>query len=126
MTARTQPSGSIIPGQGMPANIATLNPASVPISSGTTWSALGGYSGACWAAGCGNTGWVLSDYTIETTGNYQLAFGVVNANDEIYDSGLAIAGATVGGTPINQAPEPATLALLGISLAGFGALRHRK
>jgi hypothetical protein len=42
LTARTEPSGNIIPGSGMPAISATLDPSSVPIIGGApTWSPLG-------------------------------------------------------------------------------------
>ena len=79
----------------------TLTPSSVPITpNATNWSPLGTSSGQCWAAGCGNTGWVLSNYTIASAGNYYLEVGVVNWADQNYDSGLALDGITVGGVPV--------------------------
>lgn len=130
-TARTLPSGSIVPGSGMPAPAATLNPASVPIiPGGPVWSPLGGYSGSCYAAGCGYTGWINSSYTIPTAGNYYLEVGTVNWIDTIYDSGMAMDGVTVGGVPINPptVPEPGTLPLLGIGIGALSllALRQRR
>ncbi len=101
VTARTQPEGSIIPGFGMPGVASTLTPASVPIIGGApVWSPLGGFSGSCYAEGCGYTGWVSAEYSIPAAGNYVLAFGTVNWSDQSYDSGLAIDGATIAGEPI--------------------------
>jgi hypothetical protein len=126
-TARTVPSGSIVPGTGMPAPTATLNPASVPIQSGTTWSPLGGYSGACYNSGCGNTGWINSDYTIAAAGSYYLEIGVTNWIDTLYDTGLAMDGVTVGGTPINSPiPEPSSIVLLLTGLCGGAVLLRRR
>lgn len=121
-TARTVASGSVVPGTGMPAPSATLTPASVPIiAGGPHWGPLGGSSGACYASGCGYTGWIHSNYVIPATGNYYLEVGVVNWSDTAYDSGLAVDGVTVGGVPINATPAPPALilAMLGLAAIGF-------
>ena len=100
-TSRTVPTGSIIPGTGMPAPMATLTPALVPITSGgPAWAPLGGYSGLCYSAGCGYTGWTQATYTIPTAGSYYLQIGVTNWLDSIYDSGLAMDGVMINGKPI--------------------------
>lgn len=126
-TARTSPSGSIVPGFSMPAPAATLIPASVPIiGGGPAWSPLGGSSGSCYSDGCGYTGWVGSSYAIANAGNYILEFGVTNWNDTLYDSGLAFDGITIGGDPITPVPEPASLALLSLGMLGIGAARRRR
>lgn len=133
-TARTAPSGSIVPGFSMPAPTATLTPASVPIIPGNSvWSALGGDSGGCYngpAAGCGYTGWIQSNYEIAVAGNYILEFGVTNWSDNQFQSGLAFDGITIGGVvigePGNDVPEPAALALLGIGLAGAAVAGRRR
>jgi hypothetical protein len=147
-TATTQPSGTIVPGVGLPTPVATLTPSSVPITpgSGTTctgagsgspgcnspaggpvWSELGTWSGTCWAVGCGLTGWIQSDYTIPTAGDYEVAFGVTNVRDELYDSGLAIDGLTIAGTPIPiGTPEPSTITLLGMGLIALIVAARRQ
>lgn len=130
-TARTAPSGSIVPGFSMPAPTATLAPTSVPIIGGApAWSALGNSSNTCYSGGCGYTGWVQSNYQIAAAGNYILEFGVTNWNDTSYQSGLAFDGITIGGVvigePGNNVPEPATLALLGVSLAGAALTARRR
>lgn len=127
-TARTQSSGTIAPGFGLPGVEATLNPSSVPIiGGGPAWSPLGGSSGSCFALGCGYTGWIDSSYTIGATGNYVLTFGVTNWSDQSYHSGMAFSGLSVGGEPIGGVPEPATWATM---ITGFGlvgmALRRRR
>lgn len=124
-TARTEPSGSIVPGAGMPAPMATLAPPSVDIQSGSNWSPLGYYSGACYDVGCGNTGWVATSYTIGTAGTYSLEFGVTNWNDEIYDSGMAIDGVTINGQDL-ETPEPATWALMLGGLLALGLVVKRE
>ena len=130
-TARTEASGSIVPGLGLPAPAATLSPASVPIMAGlTTWSPLGTWSGQCFLGvgqGCGTTGWVNSNFVIPVAGNYFLEVGVVNALDEEFDSGLAMDGVTVAGVPINPpTPEPASLLLMGTGLLSLCGIVRRK
>ncbi len=127
-TARTTPSGNSVPGFGMPAIAATITPATVTIvPGGPVWSPLGGSSGACYSTGCGYSGWVQSDYTIASTGNYYLEFGAANWLDTAYQTGMAFDGITVGGQPIGggTVPEPASLALLGLGLAGMGWARRK-
>lgn len=133
-TARTTPGGSSVPGFEMPNPEATLIPASVDIQAeATNWSALGDNSGACFSAGCGSTGWVQSLYTFAEAGIYKLQFGVTNWNDSDYQSGLAIAGATIGGVsidPVEPMPSPVPLPAAGwmllASLGGMAALRRVK
>jgi uncharacterized RDD family membrane protein YckC len=132
-SARTvPPPGNIVPGFDFPPSAATLAPPSVSINLGSTWSPLGTDSGACYdpnntggLSGCGFSGWVLSSYTIPLTGLYYLEFGVSNWRDQAYQSGMAIAGITVAGNPIDV-PEPGTLGLVGIGLLGFGLVGRRK
>ena len=100
-TARTQPTGSIAPGFGLPGVTATLSPSEVAIiPGGPTWAPLGGSSGSCYDAGCGYTGWIKSTYEIQTAGTYQLSFGVTNWQDEAFDSGLAFQGLLLNGAVI--------------------------
>lgn len=132
-TARTTPTGNTVPGFGLPglAPGVILTPGSTAIIDGlTNWSPLGGSSGACYGGiggGCGQTGWIGMDYAIGTASNYFLEFGVVNWGDQALDSGLAFDGITIAGNPIdpNPTPEPASLALLGVALAGLGAARAK-
>lgn len=128
-TARTAPTGTIVPGAGMPAVNGTLNPSSVPIIGGApSWSPLGsGSTGTCYGAGCGYTGWVNANYTIANAGNYYLEVGVANWLDTAFDTGLAMSGVTVNGNPINT-PEPAALGMFGFGVLLIGAflgLRRR-
>jgi len=106
-TARTKPSGTIVPGVDLPGVTAILAPAAVPIVPGApNWAPLGPWSGRCYAAGCGYTGWVQSSYTIADSGTYRLAFGVTNWADKIWDSGLAFQGLVVNGSTIGDGSSP--------------------
>ena len=129
-TARTTTGDNTVPGFGMPANAATLVPAATPIiPGGPSWSPLGPDSGACFDEGCGYTGWIQSLYTVAAAGTFVLRFGVVNWDDDFFQSGLAIAGATIGDVPIGPpgpppvVSEPSLLILLG---AGLGLAARRR
>lgn len=131
-TARTTTTGDTVPGFGLPILGAgvTLLPSTTPIiPGGPAFSPLGNSSGGCWDDGCGYTGWVEMDYTFTTAGTYSLKFGVTNWLDDGFDSAFAVAGVTINDVSIdddNKVPEPATLALVGISLAGLSVLRRRR
>ncbi len=128
-TSRTQPSGNTSPGIGLPANDSTLNPSASPITAGTTWAPLAESSGACYASGCGHTGWIQSTYNIAAAGTYQVAYGVSNWGDNYYQSGLAFDALRVNGAtvPVAGVPEPAMWALLCLGFAFMGsAMRKRR
>lgn len=136
LTAQTQPSGSIIPAPLLPpiSPGVSLTPPSVPIiPGGPVWSPLGSYSGFCWAAGCGYTDWVKSQFNIPTDGTYMLALGVTNMNDQIYHSGLAFTGLAVCTgedcqeiEPPSEIPLPAALPLFATGLGALGFIGWRR
>lgn len=125
-SAQTQPTGNTVPGLTMPPLAAgtSLVPPTSPIMLGTggggpVWNNIGTYSGQCYAAGCGLTGWIQSNFNGEAAGSYVLEFGVSNANDTAYDSALAFAGVEAGGVTVTNTPEPSSFGFLA---AGIGAL----
>lgn len=130
-TAQTETSGNVVPAPGiqLPDPSATLTPSSTPITPGlaaATWSPLGADSGSCFispSSGCGNTGWILSNYVIQNAGTYFLEVGVTNAIDFNFQSGLAFDGITINGVPITGTPEPGTLALLGFGMLAAVTLK---
>ncbi len=126
-TARTTPSGNTSPGFGLPANSATLTPATTPIiGGGPIWSGIGEDTGDCYGPGCGYTGWIKSEYNIGAAGNYKVKFGVTNFIDTQYDSGMAYAGLTIAGEPIGSGvPEPATWAMMLLGFFGLGTMVRR-
>src|SRR5262249_42514890 len=137
-TAQTETSGNVVPAPGvqLPDPAATLSPSSTPINPGAanaTWSPLGTDSGTCFispSSGCGNTGWILSNYVIQNAGSYYLEVGVTNAIDTAFQSGMAFDGITINGVPIDQpptgTPEPGSLALMGAGILGLAAFKLLK
>jgi PEP-CTERM motif len=88
-TARSDPSAYAVPGANMPAPVYTGAPTGPIKANQTTWDALGNWSNTCWAVGCGFSDWLTAQYVIASPGTYTLKFGVVNLNDQYWDSGLA-------------------------------------
>jgi hypothetical protein len=130
-TARTEPSGNISPGFGLPADSSTLTPGTSGIHGGApSWAPLGGSSGACWSAGCGFTGWINATYTIATAGSYEIVFGVSNVYDQAFDTGLAFSSVTVDGTPVvtgaSGVPETSTWVMMLAGFAGLGFVGYRR
>ncbi|MCX6596974.1 MAG: NF038132 family protein [Acidobacteria bacterium] len=124
-TARTKPSGDIVPGFGLPSASATFTPATTAIiGGGPGWTPLGPFP-RCYAAGCGYTGWIKSTFVFSKAGKYSLDFGVVNWSDTAYQSGLAFDGAVLNGVAIGGVPEPATFALMGAALGVIALIRRK-
>ncbi len=94
---------------------------------GPVWNELGAgspagpgaSSGSCWGVGCGYTGWTEYTYT-GPSGAVVFSFGVLNANDNFFDSGLAVA--TPGPVPGAGVIGLAALLCAGLSARARGLL----
>jgi hypothetical protein len=79
----------------------------------------------------GHSGWQTFSQTLTQTGSYTIAFVTTNDKDEVLDSALFIddtAGSCTPACPppVNGVPEPGSMALVGLGLAGFGLMKRRK
>jgi hypothetical protein len=79
----------------------------------------------------GHSGWQTFSETLDVTGDYTIAFVTTNDKDTVLNSHLFIDN--VAGScnptcppPVNNVPEPGSMALAGLALAGFAATRRRK
>ncbi|WUR14865.1 NF038132 family protein [[Empedobacter] haloabium] len=125
VTARTSPGGGAVPGFGMPAGAATLDPPySNVLGPAPVWSPLGPDSGTCYVEPCGVTDWIGARYTIAASGQYRLEFGVVNWVDASSDTGMAFDAIELDGRTLPAVPEPAGATLLAAGVAVLALRQH--
>lgn len=127
VTARTSPGGGAVPGFGMPAGLATLDPPrNNVLGPAPAWGPLGTDTGTCYVEPCGITDWIGARYTIAGSGQYRLEFGVVNWVDASADTGMAFDAIALDGTPLPAVPEPASIALFGAGALVLALRRWRR
>jgi len=102
---------------------------------GTTSIASGILGDVLGVGDWGNTGWMTESIILSSTGMYTLAFSVTNLIDTLYDSQMYVdniqlsALTSVPGRPTRPTasiPEPTSLALMAMGLAGLGFTSRRK